>query len=314
MTDDFDDEGSFEEEAEESELGPDERAMDYEILNEEEEAEDGDGLNEDIYNNPQDNGEEDVYEKFIKQCSKPLREVGIPYNKLYDFSDYDVFEGKLGNLVSIQPKEFNDFYEPEKSNKLIDEKGKEVEKSFPFDNFIRWKYADSSKVGNKDKDEVVTKLNNLFNISSSQSKTIISNTKIIEWSDGSFQLLIGSNYFDIIVNESANARLTVEHKDDEHIHLIQDKIRKKMIVRQSLNTNHKRRESISHEDLKILTESNQESNRIKTFHSYFDKNKFTREEYMSKSNKFPSAKSISKTKQSTGSGMTSKKRVRSDSN
>lgn len=307
MTDDF--EESFEE-AEESEMEPDERAMDYENLNEE--VEDPDNLNEDI---PQDNvEEEDVYEKFIKQSYKPLREVGVPYNKLYDFGDYDVYEGKLGNLVSIQPKEFNESYEPEKSNKLVDEKGKEIEKSFAFDNFIRWKYAESTKVFNKEKDEVAAKLNNLYNISTSNSKTIISNSKIIEWSDGSFQLLIGSNYFDIIVNESANTRLTVELKDEEQAHLIQDKIRKKMIVRQSLNNDHKRRESISHEDLKLLTESNQESNKIKTFHSYFDKNKFTREEYMSKSNKFPSVKSLQKAKQPNTGVMTNKKRVRSDSN
>lgn len=270
-----------------------------EIVNDEEEeiTEGADGFG-DYDNNQLDLEYEDNYseiqrkieENFLTVDYKQVKEIGIPYNKLYNFSDYDIYEGKFGNIARIQFSCFDSkTYEPEAPIVFIDEKGHRVEKIFPYDKFIRWRYSNEEGKVTQEKDETEENLLRILNIENQDRRHIESNARIVEWSDGSFQLIIGNEYFDININKSANTRLAV-NADNEHALVIGESIKKKMIIKRNFKyENLNRRESISFEDIRKLKENNKEDSKIKTFHSYYNKNKFSTEEYKSKSGKISAA-------------------------
>lgn len=294
------DESNYEESEEESNQSVDKREEDFkkygfgeEDEKPEEGTEEASFENEEQEESEVPQGEDEleqqkkIEENYLTSDYQPIKEVSIPYNKLYNFKDYDVFEGKFGNIARIQFSCFNaDEYEPENPIILTDEKGHKVEKIFPYDKFIRWKYSNENKqLSNEDDTE--KELLHLFNLENLQDKPIQSNARIIEWSDGSHQLLIGSEFFDINVNKVSNTRLGI-NCDNEHALLLGDSIRNKMIIKRNIKFDSKatkRRESYSYEDLRPLKELIKEDTKVKTFHSYYNKNKFTREEYMSKSGK-----------------------------
>ena len=49
--------------------------------------------------------------------------------------------------------------------------------------------------------------------SNSTNNKMISNTKIVEWSDGTMQLLIGNEYFDINLSNIDNSRYAIYDKE-----------------------------------------------------------------------------------------------------
>jgi hypothetical protein len=290
------------EESEESEQEPDNRAEDYKKYGfSDEDNEDGtegageeenfDDEEEELNNiqndEPNDFEKQEKNEKnYLTSNYKEFRELNISYNKLYNFKEFEVFEGKFGNIARIQFGCFNqEKYQPEDPIILTDEKGQRVEKVFSYENFVRWKYQQNEK--NEVEDKCESELLRLFNIEDKENKGIKSNSRIVEWSDGSFQLLIGNEFFDITVNNTSNTRFAI-NSEKEHSLMVCDGIKKKMIIKKNIRNENipaKRRESYSYEDLRHLKEKVKEDIKVKTFHSYYNKNKFTREEYMSKSNK-----------------------------
>ncbi len=298
-----DEESNYEESEEESNQSDDNREEDFKKYGFDEGHENIEEATEEANFENEDEGsegieveqEEDEFEhqkkieeNYLTKDYQPIKEVTIPYNKLYNFKDYDVFEGKFGNIARIQFSCFNpDEYEPENPIILTDEKGHKVEKVFPYDKFIRWKYSTDNNKHNLNEDETEKELLELFNLENQQDKEIQSNARIIEWSDGSHQLLIGNEFFDINVNKVSNTRLAI-NCENEHSLMLGDSIRNKMIIKRNMKYDSKaakRRESYSYEDIRPLKEMIKEDTKVKTFHSYYNKNKFTREEYMSKSGK-----------------------------
>jgi hypothetical protein len=290
------------EESEETEQEPDNRAEDYKKYGfSDEDHDDGtegageeenfDDEEEEIDNNVHyeqndDEKQERNEQNYLTSNYKDFRELNIFYNKLYNFKEFEVFEGKFGNIARIQFGCFNpENYQPEDPIILTDEKGQRVEKVFSYENFFRWKYQQNEK--NEVEDKCELELLKLFNIEDKENKGIKSNSRIVEWSDGSYQLLIGNEFFDITVNNTSNTRFAI-NSEKEHSLMVCDGIKKKMIIKKSAkidNSSAKRRESYSYEDLRHLKEKVKDDIKVKTFHSYYNKNKFTREEYMSKSNK-----------------------------
>ena len=255
--------------------------------------EDNNNTNEDydnLENDYQSEEELNLEEQYLTSNYAPLKEINISYNKLYNFSDYDVYEGKFGNQARIQFTNFDyDTYKPEEPIILTDEKGNLIEKLFSYNSFIRWSYEENNlniKENGENIDNTEKDILDLFNIKELENKNIISNSRIVEWSDGSYQLLIGSDYYDININNASGIRYGI-NSDKNHCLLVGKNVNKKMIVKKSTyNENNKiRRESYTYEDIKQFKTLDENKNKVKTFSSYFNKNKFTREEYTAKPGK-----------------------------
>lgn len=62
-------------------------------------------------------------------------------------------------------------------------------------NFIRWRYSDNAEASHNDAEK--EKLTKQVGLDQKENKKLESNTKVIEWSDGSVSLVIGEQTFEI---------------------------------------------------------------------------------------------------------------------
>ena len=90
----------------------------------------------------------------------------------------------------------------EEKLKIKNEKGEIEYKQIPLENYIRWKY--------------------------NQNKKIISNTKLIECSDGTHQLVIGNKFFDVTFSNMDNVRFGLNV--DDNINVINQIVSKRMLI------------------------------------------------------------------------------------
>jgi len=145
-----------------------------ENLNSEENNNNNNSENNNNENENNNNEEEEEYKNYDI--------LPFDYSKLENFANknVEIIEGKLSNITHLQEKEFNiNTYINEPKLKIKNEKDEEEIKLIPLQNYIRWKY---------DKEK----------------KKPISNTKLIEWSDGSYQLVVGDKFFDIKCTDYIN--------------------------------------------------------------------------------------------------------------
>ena len=137
--------------------------------------------------------------------TQPSEEVTvlIDYDKLNSQppSSVEIFEGKLSIFSSFQFKGFDsDTFKPEGKIKIRNEKDEEEFKTIPVLNYIRWK-----------NENLMQK----------------SNSKIVEWSDGSYSLFIGEKHFDILLTNMDNIRYGINAGD---VSLISNPVKKRMVV------------------------------------------------------------------------------------
>lgn len=178
--------------------------------------------------------------------------IQIEYDKLQSIIPEDIYEGKLNVMCSFQPKAYNpEKYKPEEKIKIKNEKDEEELKQIPIKNYIRW------RVNGKD---------------------IQSNAKIVEWSDGSRQLLIGDEYFDLMFSTMDNVRFGL--KDDDNISIINKPIIKRMLLTQS-------EKDITKEEL-----DKGDANKVKLSYSYYDKKTYKKEDFASR---YPRRKQVNET-------------------
>lgn len=125
------------------------------------------------------------------------------------------FEIKLLNIVKVQNKPFDPkTYNPEKPIKYTNEHGKEVTKNFNLLNMIRWRYTDKK---NEDCYSESDQLKNLREFIGYQarhdSQHIESNTRVVEWSDGTFSLVVGDEYFDMTFSKTNHTHVYLKTDD-----------------------------------------------------------------------------------------------------
>ena len=140
------------------------------------------------------------------------QENGPDNNKIAQLIDLRL-PGNLSNCIRLQPIAFNeDTYKVESNVSFKDEKGILNTKRCNLANFIRWRYAKNSAAAKPTKEEEkemhkletqvgleskitpkVSLLSFVYNFANQLLFTlqIESNTKVVEWSDGSKSLIIG---------------------------------------------------------------------------------------------------------------------------
>lgn len=263
-------------------------------------------------NRQQDDSEE--LEKKLMDIYQQTKSGDIQDEMFFNFKDFDIYELKLSNLAYYQPKKFDkEKYIPEKNIKFLDDKGRLIEKNIPYSSYIRWKYEKDNDITNTNSNiNNNTDSNNNLNLNSSE-KTIndffnlektqeadkaVGNSYLIEMKDGTYKIKIGDNLFDVNLADTSNLAFSLQEKKDSAISVIAGNIKNKMIIKKSYQDMFKdrRKSSLSYEDLvknENKTQTFGENNaKTKTVHSYFDKNKFSREEYTAKPGKVNSLKKI----------------------
>ena len=126
-------------------------------------------------------------------------ELNIDYDKIealylnkkeYKFTrDIEIFEGKLGLISYLDEPIYNSKnYQIQPKPSIINENGRKEEKPIPLERFIRFKLDENKKLK--------------------------SNTKLVEWSDGSMSLFIGKKYFNISTQKLMNSRIGVKINDE----------------------------------------------------------------------------------------------------
>jgi len=126
-------------------------------------------------------------------------QLNIDYDKIealylnkkeYKFPrDIEIFEGKLGLISYLDEPIYNSKnYQIQPKPSIINENGRKEEKPIPLERFIRFKLDENKKLK--------------------------SNTKLVEWSDGSMSLFIGKKYFNISTQKLMNSRIGVKINDE----------------------------------------------------------------------------------------------------
>jgi hypothetical protein len=198
-------------------------------------------------------------------------EIEIPYDQIIDLQKFDIFEAKLGNLAKIQPKEFNKDYRPEEVVKIKDQKGEEIEKKIPLTNYLRWRYVlAEDEVEEVEEESFYQKK---LELKKKNNKKIESNAKIVEWSDGTWQLIIGDEMIDITQSDIKNTRVGVFNKEKEVVTLNKT-IDRKFILKANEYENNKIRETVTNGSMHKEAES-----KIKLAYSYYDKNEYNKDEF-----------------------------------
>jgi hypothetical protein len=208
---------------------------------------------------------------------------GITFDSLYDYDDFEVFETKLSNSTSLQIKRFErDIYTPEEKKIIKNEKGEEELKNIPLQSYVRWKYNEHKSKNSNEKE-----LDKLLGLN--HNRHILSNAKIVEWSDGSTQLVIGDQYFDIQYSERKNIHFGVTDK----VGIIVNKpIQKRMIITPSGENKN---------EVQAVTDAG----KVKLAYNFYNPNEYRKEDYSN--NKLSKAKFKEMFEKETG-----KKRKRSD--
>lgn len=199
-------------------------------------------------------------------------EIEIPYDNFVDFDKFEIYETKMGNLARIQPKSFNkETYKIEEAIKIKDQKGEEFEKKIPLVNYLRWRYNENEVEEEREEDNSFLKK---LNIEKKTKEKVESNVKIVEWSDGTWQLVVGDELIDITQSEINNTRIGIINKDKDVV-TVGKNINKKFILKASeYDVTNKREIAPVSSKIDKATES-----KVKLAFSYYDKNEYVKDEF-----------------------------------
>ncbi len=138
---------------------------------------------------------------------------------------------------------------------------------------------DNINNNNKSKNDPNADLNNdleldeyLNLVKSAQNYKMQSNCKIVEWSDGTIQLVIGSNYFDVNPSAMDNCRFAVFDKPND-MYVVKNPVKKRLLIMASEMTK-------NIEDR--FKGSNESSTKTKLAYSFYDKNEYNKEDFAKK--------------------------------
>jgi len=193
----------------------------------------------------------------VKEVPKDIL-AGIKKN-----SETRLSELKLANLLRTQTKEFSrETYTEELPITVVDQKGNVTERKWHPENVIRWRY---SKTEDEEPDDYDKELEQNLDIKCRKRRKIETNTKVVEWSDGSVQMIVGDEVFDLTTNEMAHTYLFRKYED---LLVCKDEVIEKTILIPTALT------SKSHQEiLKRVTNSSKNVEKIKTTFSGLDHDK-----------------------------------------
>jgi RNA polymerase-associated protein LEO1 len=190
--------------------------------------------------------------------------IYIEYDLLNNFKNSETFETKFSNMAAVQTNCFDpETFQPEESYQIVNEKGIEETKEIPHSNYIRWRYSKNKQ------NEVKEKLIKGFNFK--DDRKVESNAKIVEWSDGSLQLIIGEEYFDIKLSKMDNVRYGLKDMENELL-IVNTPINHRMIITPSEYSNKNIERS----------KYNDSGSKVKLSYHYYDKQSYNKEEFKSK--------------------------------
>ena len=184
--------------------------------------------------------------------------VKISYDNLYDFNGYDVYETKFNNMSYFQYNKYDSkTYNADDKVIIKNENGNDEVKNIPLNSYIRWKYnGEDTHSKEKDLDNLIGLINN---------KKIQSNAKIVEWSDGTYQLIIGDDYYDIKFSDLKNIRFGLSSDNNENI-FVNKPIDGRMILTPC---------DYQGEKSKLA----EDSTKVKLAYNYYNPNEYKKEEY-----------------------------------
>lgn len=221
-----------------------------------------------------------------------IEKIKINFDELHEFSNYEVYDLKLGNLSFLKRKRFSEnLNEKDEKIKIVLDKGVIEEKPIPASNYIRWKYIKynpNTEKNNYNNNSIVKKSEEDLHIENKNSSEVDNylnliekpnanykmqtNCKMVEWTDGTLQLVIGNEYFDINVSNMDNSRFAVYDKTND-LYVVKNEINKRFIIVPS--------EMSSNIDSRFKNQ-NENSTKTKLAYSYFDKNEYNKEDFAKK--------------------------------
>lgn len=194
--------------------------------------------------------------------------IGVNYDKLHNFNQYEVYETKFNIITNFQMTGYdNTKYKPEDKTILLNEKGEEEIKEIPPSSYIRWRYSKEKEEGVKNNSE--GKLTE--DLAIKNKGQLESNAKIVEWSNGSYQLVIGDEYYDIMFTNIDNVRLGVM---DPNGVIVSNQIKQRILLTPSEQTEMKRTEK--------LNKTGENSSLVKLAYSFYDKQEYKKDDYNTK--------------------------------
>ena len=163
--------------------------------------------------------------------AKEVIEKQIPRDAIAPL-DGENFEIKLLNIVKIQSKPFDpNTYNPEKPIVYVNEHGKEIVKKFNLLNVVRWRYADKNCTQTFENTEYIKHLREAIGYKERYpDRKIESNTRVVEWSDGTHSIIVGDEYFDMNFSKSNHSHVYLK-SDDILVH--KNKMNQKCIIKPS---------------------------------------------------------------------------------
>jgi hypothetical protein len=218
--------------------------------------------------------------------------IEIPIDLNYDFKDYEIYEAKFNNLTRISNKVYDSKkYKIEDKLIIKNDKNDLVEKDIPVTDYIRFKYVE--KQSNEDGQDNIKQLEKCFAIvNEANRKELISNAKIVEWSDNTYQLIIGDQYFDLKFSNMENVRLglstnkqdlkiennNLELNEEGNIYplLVSKPINKRIILTSCEYDNNI---NIKSKDQSIKIKNSELETKVKLAYSFYDKNKYKKDDF-----------------------------------
>ena len=168
--------------------------------------------------------------------SQPLSQAAIPptkasrliprnvYSSIFSSSDQpDLIELKLPSSLRIQPVAYDgSTYKIEDPILFKNDKGLMQERACAIENIIRWRYGQE---GFEVTDEVI---DGKMEIKSGEKQRVESNAKIVQWSDGTYSLAIGDEFFEISMESLTQRQCFSQY---ESFQMYKGMVKRKMIVK-----------------------------------------------------------------------------------
>lgn len=215
-------------------------------------------------------------------------QVELPFDYLHDFSECEVWEAKFTNLTTLQTSVFEGSkYKAEEKIKIKNEKGEDVEKNVPIGSYIRFRYDD-------DLADLTDEVEQAFGLEETiRDKKLVSNARIVEWSDGTHQLVIGDEYFDIMFSNMENTRFGILN-EEQNVTVVNKQVKQRMILTPcEYDYNKKERK---------VTESQESGSKVKLAYSFYDTNEYKKDDFGGKYGAKKSEKNTGKKRRRSVSG------------
>ena len=118
-------------------------------------------------------------------------------------------EVKFLNLVKMQELPFDKNYEPEQSILYVNQHGSDALKQFNLENVIWWRLGEGQEIS----PETLKTWEQLDLAPKDANESVESNTRLIEWSDGTKSLVIGDEMFNLDKAVMGEHIVALEHED-----------------------------------------------------------------------------------------------------